>query len=102
MGEVYYFLDPSLFIPRTPAAIQKQTEISAEIRVRYLSGVPLFTKQQLHDIKEQFKALAGKPGSVFITTLSGDVVGFIVRTGEVLSQKNPNRERIMYVEVIFV
>jgi hypothetical protein len=96
MVVIHFYRDRSWFIPRTTATIQRQSEISDEIRSLYLSGVPLFTKEQLHAVRQQIKALEGKRGKVLVTAINGDVAEFVIKTGDVLPS-NKNVERIMYV-----
>ena len=92
-----YYRDRSLFVPKTPATMQRQSEINNEIRSLYLSGVPLFTKEQIQAVKQQLKALEGRHGKVLVTGLNGDVAEFvIIKTGDALPL-NPLVERIMYV-----
>ena len=91
-----YYCDRSLFIPKNLATIQRQSEINDEIRSLYLSGVPLFTKEQIYAIRRQFKELEGKGGKVLVTSLNGSVTEFVVRTGDVLPL-GTDIECIMYV-----
>ena len=71
-------------VPETPAAVQRQSEIVAEIRSLYLAGVPLFTKEQIYAIRKQFKDLDGKPGKVLVTGINGSVTEFVLNTGDIL------------------
>jgi hypothetical protein len=91
MEAVYFYIHPSLVIPKTPAAIQKQSEIHKEISSIYLAGAPLFTKEQISAAREQLKALEGKSGKVKIIGLTGDVGEFIVNTGDILTSKKGRR-----------
>jgi hypothetical protein len=91
-----YYRDRILFIPKNLATIQRQSEINDEIRSLYLSGVPLFTKEQIYAIRRQFKELEGKQGKVLVTSLNGRVTEFVVKTGDVLSS-DTGTECIMYV-----
>jgi hypothetical protein len=97
MGGRYFYRDRSCFIPKSAAAIQRQSEIDDEIRALYLSGVPLFTKEQLYAVRQQLKALKGGRGKVLVAGVNGQVAEFAVKTGDILPT-NADVERIMYVQ----
>lgn len=94
MEGVLFYIHPSLLIPKTPTAIQKQSELHNEIRSLYLAGAPLFTKDQISAASQQLKLLEGKGGKVNVIGLTGDVGEFIVSTGDILTSKK-GRQRIV-------
>lgn len=94
MGGVNYYRDRSLFIRKTLATIQRQSELNDEIRSLYLSGVPLFTKEQIYAVRQQLKELEGKCGKLLVTGLNGNVTEFVVKTGHVLPS-DTGVERVM-------
>lgn len=86
---VNYYRDWSMSIPKSLATIERQSEIHDEIRSLYLSGVPLFTKEQIYAVRQQIKELGGKCGKVLVTSLNGNVAEFVLnwKAGHVLSSK---------------
>jgi len=102
MGGRYFYRDRSCFIPKNAATIQRQSKINDEIRALYLSGVPLFTKEQLYAVRQQLEALEGRRGKVLVAGVNGEVAEFAVfKTDDVLPS-NTDVERIMYVQCIWI
>ncbi len=75
----YYFEKPSERCG-DPVELAK---IHADICSLYLSGAPLFTKETLRHISQQFKELDGNGGKVYVRGIDGTVVDFTVNPGYV-------------------
>ncbi|TAQ89295.1 hypothetical protein B7494_g2388 [Chlorociboria aeruginascens] len=73
--------------------LQKLIEVQAEIRSLYLSGAPMFTREDIQDVSQQLRKLEGKSGTVFIRGINGAMVEFAVETGRVF----PTRSETDYV-----
>ena len=60
-------------------------KIHKDIRLLYLSGVQLFTKDSLRAVAQQLQERNEKTDKVYVKGINGDPVDFTIRSGSVIS-----------------
>jgi hypothetical protein len=76
-------------------------QILANLRSLYTSGVPLFTKQALVDVQQQFHELHGKSGKVHVKGIDGSLVHFTVKPGWILPSRPDDLEETLAYDDFF-